>query len=146
MFRGEFEHNLDEKGRLLLPVKFRDELGETIILTRGSEGQINLFPKQFFDDMERRIEESDDSEYIWQTSRILSASSECEVDRQGRIVLPAQLRRHGNLGSEVIILGNRHHVEIWNPDQWLQYYNRWVTTLRASSDDTTKMRGMRLEL
>ena len=65
--------------------------------------------------MERRIEESGDSESFRLASRFLSAAIECEVDRQGRIVIPPTLRRHAKLSSEVIIVGNRHHVEIWNP-------------------------------
>ncbi len=140
MFRGEYEHSIDEKGRVLLPVKHRDELGDTVVLARGGDGQINLYPKAFFDDMERRIEESGDSKSFRHASRFLSAAIECEVDRQGRIVVPPTLRRHAKLGTEVIIVGNRHRVEIWNPDLWLQTYDRWVTQFHESPDDNAKLR------
>jgi len=139
MFRGEYEHNLDEKGRILLPVKYRDELGETVVLARGADGQINLFPKAFFDEMELRIEESGDTESFRQATRFLSAAIECDVDRQGRIVLPPTLRRHAQLNAEVIIVGNRQRVEIWNPELWHQTYDRWVTQFRESPDDSSKL-------
>ena len=146
MFRGEFEHNLDEKGRILLPVKYRDELGEAVVLARGGYGQINLYPKPYFEDMERRIEESGDSESFRLASRFLSAAIECEVDRQGRIVIPSTLRRHAKLSAEVIIIGNRLHVEIWNPEIWQQTYDRWVTEYRASPDNYDKMHDLGLAL
>ena len=140
MFRGEYEHNIDEKGRLLLPAKYRDELGDTVVLARGSDGQINVFPKAHFDEMERRIEETGDTAGIRNASRFLSAAIECEVDRQGRIVVPPTLRRHAKLSSEVIIAGNRRRVEIWNPEQWLQAYERWVAQVRENTDDPAKLR------
>ena len=140
MFRGEYEHNIDEKGRVLLPAKYRDELGDTVVLARGSDGQINVFPKAHFDEMERRIEETGDTAGIRNASRFLSAAIECEVDRQGRIVVPPTLRRHAKLSSEVIIAGNRRRVEIWNPEQWLQAYERWVAQVRENTDDPAKLR------
>jgi MraZ protein len=146
MFRGEYEHNLDEKGRILLPVKYREELGETVVLARGGDGQINLYPKAHFAEIERRIEDSGDTESFRLASRFLSAAIECEVDRQGRIVIPPTLRRHAQLTSEVIIVGNRHRVEIWNPELWLQTYDRWVTQFHGSPDDSAKIRQLGLEL
>jgi MraZ protein len=140
MFRGEYEHNIDEKGRVLLPAKYRDELGDTVVLARGGDGQINIFPKAHFDEMERRIEETGDTAGIRNASRFLSAAIECEVDRQGRIVVPPTLRRHAKLSSEVIIAGNRRRVEIWNPEQWLQAYERWVAQVRENTDDPAKLR------
>jgi len=142
MFRGEYEHNIDEKGRLLLPAKYREELGDTVVLARGSDGQINVFPKAHFDEMERRIEETGDTAGIRNASRFLSAAIECEVDRQGRIVVPPTLRRHAKLSSEVIIAGNRRRVEIWNPEQWLQAYERWVAQVRENTDDPAKLRAI----
>jgi MraZ protein len=144
MFRGEFEHSLDEKGRILLPLKYRDELGETVILARGIDGQINLYPKPFFEDLERRVEESDGTGSFRHASRFLAAAIECEVDRQGRIVIPPTLRRHANLNAEVIIIGNRDYVEIWSPELWLQIYTRWVTQCQESPDDFVKMRELGL--
>jgi len=146
MFRGEYEHNIDEKGRILLPVKYRDELGDAVVLARGGDGQINLYPKAHFDDIERRIEESGNTESFRLAARFLSAAIECEVDRQGRIVVPPTLRRHAKLSSEVIITGNYRHVEIWNPELWLQTYDRWVMEYRQSPDDNAKIREMGLDL
>jgi MraZ protein len=146
MFRGEYEHNIDEKGRILLPVKLRDGLGDTIVLARGGDGQINLYPKAHFDDMERRIEESGDSESFRLASRFLAAAIECEVDRQGRIVVPPTMRRDAKLVSEVIITGNRRHVEIWNPEVWRQIYDRWVTEYRQDPDNNAKIREIGLDL
>ena len=96
--------------------------------------------------MDQRIEESGDTESIRNASRFLAAAIECEVDRQGRIVIPPSLRRHAKLSAEVIIIGNRHHVEIWNPELWLQTYNHWVTEFRSNPDDNAKIRQIGLAL
>ena len=146
MFRGEYEHTIDEKGRILLPARYREELGDAVVLAAAVMARFNLFSKAYFDAMDQRIEESGDTESIRNASRFLAAAIECEVDRQGRIVIPPSLRRHAKLSAEVIINGNRHHVEIWNPELWLQTYDRWVTDFRSNTDDNAKIRQIGLAL
>lgn len=146
MFRGEYEYNLDEKGRILIPARYREELSDVVALSRGGDGQINIYPKPFFDELERRVLESGDSHSFRLADRFLAAANECEVDRQGRLVIPPVLRRHANLGNEVVIVGNRDHIEIWNPELWQHTYQQWVANFRTDQDDHAKMRqaGLRL--
>lgn len=145
-FRGEQEYNLDEKGRILIPIKYREGLGEAVILARGGLGQINIYPKPFFEEMQQRLEASGESENFHLASRFLSAAIQCEVDRQGRILIPPVLRRHAKLTSEVIIVGNKDHLEVWNPEGWELTYNSWVAGYRESTDNYAKIHEMGVRL
>lgn len=145
-FRGEQEYNLDEKGRILIPIKYRDGLGEAVILARGGLGQINIYPKSFFEEMQQRVEASGESESFHLASRFLSAAIEGEVDRQGRLLIPSVLRHHAKLASEVIIIGNRDHLEVWNPELWQLTYDRWVAGYRENTDNYAKLHDMGVRL
>lgn len=146
MFRGESEYTLDDKGRLLIPIKYRDELGVIITLARGTFGQINVYPQILYNEMLKSAQESEESGEFPNATRYLAAGVECEVDRQGRISLPPLLRRSAKLGGDVVIVGNIDHLEIWNPDLWLQSYDNWVRQFLENVDDFKKMRraGIRL--
>lgn len=146
MFRGESEYTLDDKGRLLIPIKYRDELGVIITLARGTFGQINVYPQVLYNEMLKSAQESEESGEFPNATRYLAAGVECEVDRQGRISLPPLLRRSAKLGGDVVIVGNIDHLEIWNPDLWLQSYDNWVRQFLENVDDFKKMRraGIRL--
>lgn len=139
MFRGEQEYNLDDKGRILIPARFRPELGDVVMLSRGGDGQINIYPKAFFEAMEQRVRTSGNTASFRLTDRFLAAAIECEVDRQGRLVIPPVLRKHARLANEVIIVGNRDRIEVWNPDLWQQVYEQWVADFRANQDDYAKI-------
>lgn len=141
MFRGEYEHTIDEKGRLMIPIKFRDELGNPVVIGRGTLGQINVYPKATFEAMERQVEETG-ADTLYFATVLMAAANETELDRQGRVVVPPVLRRHAKLGTEVIITGNRDHIEIWNPDEWLQTYGRLVEEYRKQHDDLARLREL----
>ena len=145
-FRGEQEYNLDEKGRILIPIKYREGLGEAVILARGGLGQINVYPKSFFEEMQQHLETSGEGESIQLASRFLSAAIECEVDRQGRLLIPPILRRHAKLISEAVIVGNRDHLEIWQPESWELTYNAWVAGYRENTDNYAKIHEMGIRL
>ncbi len=147
MFEGFQEYNLDDKGRILLPIKYRGELGDVVMLSFGGGPHINIWPKPVYDAMKQRLQAAGGSENFPMTSRIAHSAIECEVDRQGRIVVPSVLRRFAKLGGEVIIIGNDERVEIWDPDIWQQAYDRWVEQQRQTPDNTDKARdaGLRFE-
>lgn len=146
MFRGESEYTLDDKGRLLIPIKYRGELGEAITLARGAFGQINVYPRALYDEMLKLAQESEESSDFPHATRYLAAGVDCEVDRQGRVIVPSLLRRSAKLSSEVVVVGNLDHLEIWNPDLWLQSYDNWVHQYQDTGEDFKKMRriGFRL--
>lgn len=142
MFRGEFEHTIDDKGRLMIPIKLRDELGDMVVIGRGTLGQINVYPKAAFEAMERQVNEAGNGQTLYFASLLMAAANETELDKQGRIVVPPVLRRHAKLGTEVIITGNLDHIEIWNPDEWLQTYGRLVEEYRKQHDDLARLREL----
>jgi MraZ protein len=142
MFRGEYEHTIDDKGRLMVPIRFRDELGAAVAIGRGTLGQVNVYPKAAFDEMERKIDEAGDPDGLYYASLLLAAANEAEVDKQGRIVIPPVLRRHAKLGVEVIVIGNIDHIEIWNPDVWLETYSELVQDYRKQRDNLPRLREL----
>ncbi len=146
MFRGESECTLDDKGRLLIPIKYREELGEVVTLARGIFGQINIYPKALYDKMLDSAQTSEERGEFPNATRFLAAGVECEVDRQGRIGVSSLLRRSAKLNNEVVVMGNVDHLEIWNPDLWLQSYDNWVSQFQNCADDLKKMQqaGIRL--
>jgi MraZ protein len=142
MFRGEHEHTIDDKGRLMVPIKFRDELGVAVVIGRGTLGQVNVYPKAAFEEMEHKLDAAGDADGLYYASLLLAAANEAEVDKQGRIVIPPVLRRHAKLGVEVIVIGNIDHVEIWNPDIWLETYSDLVQDYRKQRDNLPRLREL----
>lgn len=124
MFIGEYQHNLDSKGRIIIPSKFRDELNTNFILTRGLDGCLTIYSlKQW----ERMFEEVDKLPTTKKAARqyirmLTSTASECILDNQGRIQIPSFLSKPVNITKECVIIGANDHVEIWDKATWEQYY------------------------
>lgn len=142
MFRGEFEHNIDQKGRVMIPIRFRATLGSTVVVGRGTLGQINIYPIAAFKAMEQQVADSGGADDFYFASLLMAAANDCELDRQGRIVLPPVLRRAAKLADEAIIIGNLDHIEIWNPDEWLKMYDYLVEGYRKREDNAVKLREL----
>lgn len=122
MFRGEDQHTLDEKGRVFVPAKHREELGLVVVLWRGMDGQINVYPQQTWEQVAQRLGQVNQTRTaVRSTSRLVFAAQDCELDRQGRVLIPPLMRRYAELGSEVVILGHNDHVEIWSLERWQQF-------------------------
>ena len=149
MFFGEFEYTLDDKNRVSLPVRHREELGETVMIGRGTRGQINVLPVGLWKDMVDRAQQaSQDRSDIDDTVRFLFSYNEAELDRQGRMVIPASLRRHAELFDDVVVLGSGDRVEIWSREKWQARAAKIVNTKLAqeSGDDEAKLRALALNL
>jgi MraZ protein len=120
MFLGEFEHSIDQKGRVAIPVKFRNALADGAIVARGLDGCLTIYPKREWQALAERIAQlpiTDQS--ARQFSRfILSGAVDVEADKQGRVVLPAYLRQYANLGANVVIAGLFNRLEIWDAKSW----------------------------
>lgn len=125
MFMGEYEHNIDAKGRIIVPAKFRDELGTTLVATRWMDGCIALFTLDKWQELYEKLRKlpSTKREARMYTHMIVSKASECDIDSMGRIRLPKVLCEEGNLLKECSIVGVSDHVEIWNKDKWKSYYD-----------------------
>ena len=120
MFLGEFSHNLDEKGRLTIPAKFRDELAGGLVVTRGIDRCLSVYPRQVWDGLAEQIAKLPLSQ---RSARdfgrlIFSGAADFIPDRQGRVLIPQGLRDYAELDSDAIIIGLFDRLEIWNPNNW----------------------------
>ncbi len=120
MFLGEFEHTIDDKGRIAIPARFREELSEGLVLTRGFDNCLQAFPRQTWQPLAERVSRmSLGSEEVRYLRRLLfSGAAEVEVDRQGRILIPQNLREYAELAEQVVIAGLNTYFEIWSTDRW----------------------------
>ncbi|UHA75812.1 division/cell wall cluster transcriptional repressor MraZ [Paenibacillus sp. 481] len=123
MFMGEFQHSIDDKGRLIVPVKFRDSLGSIFVLTRGLDQCLFVYPMDEWGLLEQKLKalplmKADARAF---TRFFFSGASECEWDKQGRINIPQHLRQYAKLDKECMVIGVQNRVEIWSKDAWEQY-------------------------
>lgn len=120
MFMGEFQHNIDAKGRLIVPSKLREQLGEKFIVTRGLDGCLFGYPMTEWSNLEQKLNEMPLSKKDARTfvRFFYSAATECELDKQGRINIPLTLRQHAELEKECVITGVANRIEIWNQEKW----------------------------
>ncbi len=120
MFLGEYSHNIDEKGRLTLPARWREQLGLRVVVTRGMEPCLFVFPAAKFETFLNEINTvgmtAADARGL---SRFFSSkATDDELDKQGRISLPQNLREFAKLNGEVMVVGAFDHIELWSPSQY----------------------------
>lgn len=125
MFMGEFNHNIDAKGRLIIPSKLREQCGVSVVVTRGQDGCLAVYTQDGWKEYYQTLKSlpktrRDVRDFVRITT---SKASECEFDKLGRINIPNVLRQEGKLEKECIIIGAGDHIEIWNQDLWNDYYN-----------------------
>jgi MraZ protein len=120
MFLGEYTHTIDDKGRLTIPAKFRGLLAAGLIVTRGFDRNLMIFPLDGWQDMAETIisRPLGDDDMRTFRRRVFSGAVDLVPDRQGRIVLPAYLRDFATINSDVIVAGMYNYIEIWNLDSW----------------------------
>lgn len=123
MFIGEYQHSIDPKGRLFIPARFREGLGSSFILTKGLDRCLFVYSHQEWAVMEQRLKSLPFTRADARAFARLffSGAVECEVDKQGRILVPAGLREYAKLEKEVMILGVSTRVEIWSRAGWDHY-------------------------
>lgn len=114
---GQYAHNIDAKGRLFIPAKLREELGETFHVTIGPDHCLTIYPNDTWDDFMAKFHDMPYSK--GKSLRALSANAvDCEPDGQGRILIPTKLREYANLQKEVVVIGSFDRAEIWNAERW----------------------------
>ena len=122
MFMGEYHHSIDSKGRIIIPSKVRDGLGENFIVTRGLDGCLFLYPKIEWDKIITKYKELPDTRDKRQFMRIfLSGATVCEYDKQGRINIPNPLVEFAKLEKDCIIIGVDEKLEIWSKERWEEF-------------------------
>jgi MraZ protein len=125
MFRGHFEHAIDDKGRTSLPARFRDVLGPTndfrLVLTPAlGDPCLDVYPMRAWEELEAKLAQLNafDPQVIEFRRFYVSAAVECELDKQGRILVPPSLREHAALTKTVMWLGHGQKAELWSKEQW----------------------------
>lgn len=123
MFLGTYEPRLDEKGRLILPARFRDEMSGGIVLTRGQERCLYAFPRAEFEQIHTQLRQAPlTSKQARDYMRVFLSGATDEVpDRQGRVTIPAILRRYAGLERELAVIGSGSKIEIWALSAWDTY-------------------------
>ena len=120
MFMGEYSHTIDTKGRLIIPSKFREELGETFVVTKGLDGCLFVFSDEEWKAFEIKLKSLPlTNKNARQFARFFVAgATPCELDNQGRILLPATLREFAGLEKDVVLTGMLNRIEIWSKEKW----------------------------
>ncbi len=117
MFMGQYEHSIDAKGRAIVPAKYREELGDVFYITWGVDGCLYLYPREDWEVLARKLQSLPSSRQSRLIQRqIMSSASEVTLDRQGRILIPARLRRNAHLEKDLVFVGMINRVEIWDRD------------------------------
>ncbi len=114
---GQYQHSIDSKGRLFIPAKLREELGNTFYVTMGIDGCLSVYS----DESWARFTEKFESLPYTKTRAmrpLFANAAKCEPDAQGRILIPAKLREYADLKKEVVVIGVSNRAEIWNAEAW----------------------------
>jgi len=122
-FMGTYTPKLDEKGRLILPAKFRERLAGGLVVTHGQEKCLDVFPVDVFMDEANRARSKGMTSRSGrdQIRTLFSGAEETQLDKQGRMAIPAPLRAYAALTRDVVVIGAMDRVEIWEPSRWRDY-------------------------
>lgn len=115
---GSFRHTIDLKGRLFVPVKLRGELGERFYVTKGLDGCLSLYPENVWDGIREKLSLLPLSKSRNLQRMLFANAALCELDAQGRIVVPQILREYASLEKDVTIIGAGTRAEVWNAEAW----------------------------
>ena len=123
MFIGEYEHTVDVKGRIIMPSKLRENIGEKFIITKGLDKCLFAYSKSEWTNFEEKLKtlpltNKNARDFV---RFFLSGAVECEIDKQGRFLVPANLRTYANIDKEIVIIGVGTRLEIWDKSSWTNY-------------------------
>lgn len=125
MFMGEYHHSIDDKGRLIIPAKFRSELGDKFIITRGIENCLFAYPEKRWEEIVHKLESlpftKKDARNF--TRFFLSGATVAEFDKQGRVNITSPLINYASIEKDCVIIGTGDRLEIWSEDAWNSFFN-----------------------
>ena len=121
MLIGEYQHNIDAKGRVAVPTKFRDDLGLRFYVTKGLDGCLFVLQQSEWEKLEDKIRQMPISKARTIQRFFFSGAAEVQPDKQGRILVPQPLREHASLSKEVTFIGTANRVEIWDSAKWTSF-------------------------
>lgn len=123
MFLGEYAHTIDEKGRLIIPSRFRDGLGERFVVTRGLDHCLFVYPDTEWQNLADKLKSlpltKGDARAF--ARFLFSGASECELDKQGRVLITPGLRQYARIEKDIVVIGVSSRVEIWAAEEWRTY-------------------------
>lgn len=125
MLLGEYEHTIDDKNRLTLPARFRQAFADGVVLTRGMDGCLYAYARGDFESLVERVGTLDPLSKEARTMQrfFFAGATDQELDKQGRVVIPAALGKHAGLEREVVVAGIHDHLEVWDRAAWLAQMN-----------------------
>ena len=119
MFMGEYNHTIDTKGRIIIPSKFREALGDQFVVTLGLDGCLFVYPNEEWMNFVAQLKNLPGSKEARQMQRyFMAGAADCEVDKQGRILIPNKLREHAGLEKDIVFVGVLSKIEIWSIEKW----------------------------
>ena len=136
MFYGEYEHTIDEKSRLTLPARFRDAFAGGVVLARGLERNIDVFPRESWDANVARIATLDSltREAREMKRYVFAGAAVADLDKQGRVIVPLTLAEHAGIAKDVIVAGVHDHIEIWDRSAWAAH----LSAIEGSAGDVAE--------
>ncbi len=120
MFLGEYTHSIDDKGRLTIPAKFRGDLAAGLVLTRGFDQNLMIYPLTGWQTLAERIQEKPVADKLMREfrRRVFSGATDLSPDRQGRIIVPPFLREFAGIDGEAVVVGMFDYLELWSVERW----------------------------
>ena len=139
MFMGEFSHSIDNKNRVIIPAKFRDELGDKFVLTKGLDDCLFAYPMEEWHNVESKFKKLSFTRADARAfSRFFfSGAAEIEVDKQGRALIPANLADYAGLNKDLMIIGVSSRFEIWDKEKWAEYSEKAAGDYEAIAEKIT---------
>lgn len=139
MFIGEYNHAIDEKGRMAIPVKFRSDLAKGAVVTRGLDNCLFLYSLEEWEKLAEKLSKLPISQANTRAFArlMLAGAMDVETDKQGRIILPEYLRKYAAIQKKVVVAGLYNRLEIWNEDNW----NKYKEGKEAQSNDIAEALG-----
>lgn len=133
---GEYLHSIDDKGRLILPAKFREELGDSFIVTKGLDNCLFVYDKSEWAILETKLKQLPlgKPEARAFVRFFFSGAAEISCDKQGRILLPNNLREYAHVDKDVVVIGVSNRIEIWNKEAWNTYNEEIAPTVAQISE------------
>lgn len=135
MFMGEYHHTIDEKGRLIIPAKVREDLGVSFILTRGLDGCLFIYSKNEWEHVIEKYRELPNTKEARNFMRFfLSGASTCELDKQGRVNIADPLKEYADLRKDCVIIGVNDRLEIWSKDRFQNFMDENLDNFSDMAD------------
>lgn len=122
LFMGEFNHTVDAKGRLIVPSKFREKLGESFVITKGFDRCLSIYDMENWTGVQEKLAQmpmlTEDARTI--RRMMVGSAAEAECDKTGRVLIPAPLREYAGITKDAVLIGNIDHIEIWDKEAWIK--------------------------